>query len=299
MQFKLLAHKELTDFPSGSALEFYKDRLYIVGDDARQLLVLNKKWKEVERIKMFDHPEYRIPKDEKADLEASTMIKNEDHPKLLLLGSGSFENKRNKSFLIDVKSNATEEKDLSTFYERLRKAGIPELNIEAAAVVNDFVLLCNRGNLKHPLNHFIITKTNFADDQKNVRVYVIPFELPVEKPAVAGISGITYSSANDWLIFTASTEVTESAYKDGEIGESYIGVIENAEDKMNAAEVAIGSASLKVSHFIPLSSIHAAFIGKKIESLSMEKDKRKKLTLHLVADNDSGVSFLFKLALKN
>jgi len=300
MHLKYLAHKELKNFPSGSALEFYSNRLYVVGDDARQLLVLNKNWKELHRISLFDHKEYRIPKNEKADLEASTMITDHQHPKLLLLGSGSFENKRNKSFLVDMKTETLEEKDFSIFYDRIKSEGISEINIEAAAVVNDYVLLCNRGNLTNRTNHFIITRTSFRDDQKNVFLLVLPFVLPVNNSSVVGISGLTYSFTNNWLIFTASTEVTDSAYKDGEIGESYCGIIENADGKIIAIDKKedVKKSPLQIDHFIALSPLDNSLRKKKIESVCIEKDRKRKLKLHLVADNDTGVSYLFKVELK-
>jgi hypothetical protein len=44
MKLSLLDFKKLENFPSASGIEFYDDRVYLVGEDAKDLLVLNKKW---------------------------------------------------------------------------------------------------------------------------------------------------------------------------------------------------------------------------------------------------------------
>jgi hypothetical protein len=290
MNIRLIDYKEIKDFPSGSALEFFNDRLYIAGDDAKQLLVLNKRWKELERIKLFEHPADRIPKDVKTDLESSLRLSADGHPELLLLGSGSAA-QRNKGILVNVDSGNKEEKSLDIFYDRVRKAGIKELNIEAATVVNEYAIFCNRGNLTNRSNHLIITKLDFWKNQQDVELIVLKMELPVNDANVIGISGLTYSAKNDWLIFTASTEVTQNAYDDGEIGESYIGLIENASRK-------IGRKSMKVNGILPLSQFDKSFVKKKVESLCIQRDKTGRLKLHLVADNDTGITYLFKIRLR-
>jgi hypothetical protein len=290
MNIRLIDYKEIKDFPSGSALEFFNDRLYVAGDDARQLLVLNKRWKEIERIKLFEHPSERIPKDVKTDIESSLRVPGNGHPEILLLGSGSAV-PRNKGVLVNLENGNKEEKPLDVFYDRIRKAGIKELNIEAATVVNEYAIFCNRGNLTNRDNHLIITRLDFWKNQDSVELIVLKMELPVNDPNVIGISGLTYSAKNDWLIFTASTEVTQNAYDDGEIGESYIGIIENASRK-------IGRKSMKVNGILPLSRFDKSFVKKKVESLCIQRDKTGRLKLHLVADNDTGVTYLFKVRLK-
>ena len=290
MNIRLIDYKEITDFPSGSALEFFNDRLYVAGDDAKQLLVLNKRWKELERINLFEHTSYRIPKDEKTDLESSIRLSDNKHPELFLLGSGSGA-QRNKGLLVNVENGQKEEKNLDVFYDRIRKSGIKELNIEAAALVKEYAIFCNRGNLTNRDNHLIITKADFWKNQDAVDLIVLKMELPLNSQHVIGISGLTYSPKNDWLIFTASTEVTQNAYDDGEIGESYLGIIENASRK-------IGRKSMKVNGILPLSQFHQSFAKKKVESLCIQRDKYNRLKLHLVADNDTGVTYLFKIRLK-
>lgn len=105
------------------------------------------------------------------------------------------------------------------------------------------------------------------------------------------LSGLTYSYKNDWLIFTSSTEDTDNAIDDGSIGDSYLGIIENASRK-------IGRKRIKVNALFNLSKLNRKFKGQKIESVCIQADKERRLKLHLVADNDKGDSYLFKIRLK-
>ncbi|MBC7828685.1 MAG: hypothetical protein H7122_13115, partial [Chitinophagaceae bacterium] len=161
MKIKLLDFKETVNFPSGSGIEYYKGQVYLVGDDAADILVLDKKWREVQRIKLFENFDDRIPKSEKSDLEATTVIYLNEVPYLLIIGSGSRQHHRNKAILLNLESNNFTEYNIEPFYSRLADLGIHELNIESAAVVEDLLILGNRGNRKKESNHIIITQPEF------------------------------------------------------------------------------------------------------------------------------------------
>src|SRR5258705_7865540 len=98
MQLDLIDYKELDTFPSGSGIDFFDEKIYIVGDDAASVLVTNKRWKTRHEIKLFDSDQKRIPKKLKADLEATTMLQLDNENYLLVMGCGSKE-PRNKGIL--------------------------------------------------------------------------------------------------------------------------------------------------------------------------------------------------------
>ena len=291
MNIKLLDFKELADFPSGSGIECYDDQVYLVGDDARNILVMNKRWKTRETINLFPGDSPRIEKMIKADFEATTIVQINKVPFLLLLGSGSIEATRNKAILLNLKSKEVEEIDLSVFYDRLRQSGFPELNIEGACVMDDKMILCNRGNKSRPDQSIIVTSLDFWKKQNAADIMRVKIEWEQAPQEITGYSGLTYSYKNDWLIFTASSEHTFNSINDGPIGDSYIGVIENASRK-------IGRKRIKLNEVFNLSDIDAKLKGYKMESVCMQADREKRLKLHLVADNDTGESFLFKMRLK-
>ncbi|MEJ7738175.1 MAG: hypothetical protein WKF97_12170 [Chitinophagaceae bacterium] len=291
MNIKLLDFKILKDFPSGSGIEFFDDLLYVVGDDAKDILVMNKRWKKKGVINLFPADNnYRIPKSMKADFEATAIIQINKNPFLLILGSGSIEATRNKGLIVDLTSRLSEEIDLSVFYTRLKQSGLKELNIEAAAVMNDKIILCNRGNKLSQDNRIIITSSDFWKKQHDAEIIFVKIEWEKTPENFMALSGLAYSYKNDWLIITASTEETKNAIDDGLIGDSYLGIIENASRK-------IGRKRIKLNTAMNLTQVDKLFKGHKIESVCMQADNERKLKLHLVADNDNGESSLFKIRL--
>jgi hypothetical protein len=293
MKLTLTDFKELKNFPSGSAIEFHDNKVFLAGDDAKEVLVMDKSWKELERIPLFESDTDRIPKAIKSDLEATTVVIVNSIPRMLILGSGSKEELRNKAILLDLDSYLKDEFDLTVFYNRIKETGIADLNIESAAtLLEDYIILGNRGNKRHPDNHLIITKHLFWKHQADVELFTLPIKFPKDdKFKNAGISGLTYSQHNDWLVFTASTESTDNAVDDGPIGESYLGIIENASRK-------IGRKDMKVDEFIELGEAEKSMKGYKIESVCIQSEKDDRLKLQLVADNDDGISCLFKVRIK-
>lgn len=285
MKIKLLDFKENLEYPSGSGIEYYDGQVYLAGDDASDILIMDKKWRELNRIKIFENFDDRIPKDVKSDLEATTIVFLNEVPYLLILGSGSRAQHRNKALLVNLESNNFTEYNIEVFYNRLRDMGIQDLNIESAAVVEDLLILGNRGNKKSQSNQIIITQPEFWNHPENADIRIIPIELENES---AALSGLTYSEKNDTLLYTASTEERGNLYDDGRIGESYFGVIENAYRKLYRKKV-------KINEQVMLSEIDDEFKGQKIESLCIQSEKTGRFKLHLVADNDQGGSYLFKI----
>lgn len=287
----------LKDFPSGSSLEFYNDHIYIIGDDATNLLVLDANYNRIDSITLFKNSAKRIPKARKVDLEASATVRLKDQPHLLMLGSAST-NRRERALITSfTKSSSPKVNVIRTddFFDRISKAGIKEVNIEGAAIAKTSLLLANRGNNTNAVNHLISTSSNFLEDQEDVsfnisRILLDKLRSSKGKSVFIGISGLAYVPSKDILLFTASTEDTDNAVEDGAIGNSYLGWITDISSKLNDKEI-------KVTKTINLNAEDKAFKGQKIESVCVEKIQANKLTLHLVSDNDNGQSRLFKVQL--
>ncbi len=293
MKLELLDFIELDNFPSGSGIEFYNDNIYVVGDDSRDLLVMNKKWNKPSLITLFDTTEKKIAKSAKSDLEAMTVLSVDKKPHLLIVGSGATE-KRNKALLLNLKNNAIKPIDLTVFYNRIKASGISDLNIEGIAEVYDYLVFVNRGNVSNPLNHLIITKADFWNDQEkaSLQTIVVDFESVNLAPGKIGISGLTYSDKHEDLFLTISTEDTPNAIDDGKIGRSYLAVIENLYRKIGREK-----GKIKINQLIDLPSANKAFKGYKIESVCVQSSKDHSIKLQLVADNDNGKTYLFKVVL--
>src|SRR5262245_52977187 len=125
MKLKLLDYKDLPEIPVGSNLEFYNDSIYLVDDDASDMVILNKKWQVESVNKLFrngDDPQ--IVSKARSDFEATTIIVINLIPRLLVLGYDA-KDKCHKAVLWNLDDMTKEEHDISEFYKRLKeKVGV-------------------------------------------------------------------------------------------------------------------------------------------------------------------------------
>ena len=68
---QLLRSTSFPNYSSASTLQYFNKRLYVMGDDAPQLLVLTKNHKIKDSLRLFNYTDRRIAKDIKTDIEAS------------------------------------------------------------------------------------------------------------------------------------------------------------------------------------------------------------------------------------
>lgn len=285
MKVELLATKHLQHFPSASSIEFYNNNIYIIGDDATYLLILDKDYNGIDSLQLFTNAEKRIHKNFKEDLEASAIVTDNGRDCLMVFGSGATE-AREKLYLFPLDSLPDYKSySLASFYKSLKNAGIAEVNIEGAAVVNNKIVISNRANLTTKSNQFIIASLNFLRDS-TAPIHIVNLSLPSRYNA--GISGLSYVSSSDLLLFTASEEETFSAAADGAIGNSYVGMIEKFSTKLS-------SDTTEAKEIFALKKVADELKLKKIESITVESVKGNEYIIHLAADNDNGESTLFKL----
>jgi hypothetical protein len=281
MQINFLRNKTI-DYPSGSALEFYKNSLYVIGDDINCIHCLDENWNEIKQLKLFEYDGVRIPKPEKPDLECATIIGD----MLYVVGSGSKSPQRDVAFLINLSDNKIKKISTAAFYSIFRDRNlIAEMNIEGFTDCKDKLLFFNRGNTQQP-NQLIITDQKILKKQFPDRFKVMPITIGKLNEINLGISGACYDEKSDILLLTASAEDTSNAYDDGEIIGSVIGVVYNAYQKLNNQEIVI-------DELIELDAVNPVFVKQKIESICITKQIEKKYTCTLVADNDDGKSVLF------
>src|SRR5688572_26283282 len=286
-RLELVEYKSLPTFPSASAIEFYKDKLYILGDDATYMLVMDTNYLVVDSVSYITDTSYRLSKDIKPDIEAATMVMNIDHPHLFAISSNSTDS-RNKILYFPL-----EEKDSFLILEKSltkeQREALPGLNIEGLTWVNSRFVLANRANTTFRRNKLFI-----SNNTTNQTIIIPPsaiIDFVLDSQTVIGVSGLYYHHETDIMFFSASEEDTPSATQDGTINDSYLGWILNFSDKMDGK-------SVKPNQMIKLTPVDKRFTKQKIESVCVEKFKDNEFILHLVADNDTGTSGLFKMRLK-
>ena len=286
IESEYVTYKELT-YPSGSTLDFYKGKIYLIGDDAKYISILDTNFNEIDTIPLFEHDDHRIPKEEKRDIETSTIIQINGQDILAVIGSGS-RKKRRRIYLVPLNTKKVINKEISVvkygkFIDKLLSAGINEVNIEGSTLINDYLLLSNRGNKANPSNYLIATRKGFWLSPAESEISLIKLNLPDG----LGISELAYH--NGILFFTASVESTSNAFDDGEIGDSYLGYVTGIDNQ-------IGKKSVTPDQLINLAEYDEIFAGHKIEGICIENSDNGHI-IDLVSDNDDGKSTMFKIKL--
>ena len=290
MRVELTAFKELPEFPSGSGIEFFDDKVYLVGDDAHDILVMNRKWKPRDLITLFDPSEDRILKSQKANPKTSTLIFINKKPHLFIPGSGLGE-LNNNGILLNLLSKETLMFDAGVFYDRVRKAGLPELNIEGAALVHDYLILSNRGS-SSAVNHLIITSVDFYKKQQDIAFQLVKLEPEQNKEGVY-VSGIAYSDKHETLLLAMSVEEPLDSADESFVDESSLGFIENFYRKIGREK-----GRMKINALVDLTDADERFKGHKIESLCIQSEKDHSMKIHLTSGSKEGVTYLFKAQIK-
>lgn len=282
---ELLKTTHFSSYPSASTLAYYNERLYVMGDDAVQLLVLDKDHQAVDSLRLFKGSEKRLAKDTKADIESSVIMQKGGQRFLVLFSSFSSPT-RQQLFAIDLHTKKIK-RNFKGFAQQPALSEIKEWNIEGAACVGNKLLFSNRANYTYKTNYLLVLNANLKKGFEKNNPKVISLQLPATKNVI-GVSGLTYLVKEDLLLLTATTEITDNAYTDGEIGDSYLGYITNLSAKLK-------DSSIRVDGLLNLSPVlkHASL--QKIESVTVEEVVGNKAILHLASDNDNGESTLFKL----
>ena len=275
------------NYPSASGTEFYNHHFYVVGDDARSLLILDSNLHNIDSVILYPGTGKRIEKDTKSDIESMTTVRDKGQTWLLLTGSGSLAPYRNKAWLVNPASREKKEIALDSFFQRLPLNGISEINIEGSCNIPGAIVFSNRGNKTNRKNQLIFTHPHFWDQQGSSPITTLIVGANPDTSIFNGVSGMTYAPKSDRLLLTVSTEDTRNAYDDGAIGASYLWIVKNISTKRRWK-------SINPDQVIDLNAIDARFKGQKIESVTVIKETRHFLHLVLAGENDDGTSTVFK-----
>lgn len=281
----------LQSYASGSGMACFEGRLYLMGDDMSYLLIADTAFHSRDSIQLIDSAKSRIPKNIKPDIEAVSLLRINKTPSLLLLGSGSLDPHRNRGWLISLATKERKLLHLDTFYKRVARSGVKEINVEGATAIPGGILLAHRGNKSSPRNFLIFTSYGFWDSQTTADIRLMKLGANTDTASFSGVSGLEYSSKSDCLLLTVSTENTYSTRSDGAIGKSYLWLINNFSSKRRWT-------AINPDRIIDLEEMDARLKGNKIESVCIVSESKSEYELVVVADNDNGTSILFKIKLR-
>ncbi|MCW3465755.1 DUF6929 family protein [Chitinophaga nivalis] len=287
----LLQTALLPDFPSGSAIVYHQDKLYLVGDDATYVRVMDTQYQEIARIPLFETTVPRIPKAQKADLEAAVIREWEGVTTLLLIGSAATP-QREQLISIPLSNAGTPLFYPNPLIPALQQAGLTELNIEGATIIGDKLVWANRGNDTHRTNHLLVTVPDIETTAAPISLTMIAVDTGIkDTPLFTGISELCYVAQHDLLLLAVSVEATANAYDDGEIGDSYIAWITNVSTRLH-------HRALTCDGYVALGAVSEVLKQQKIEGICVESITADSWILHLASDNDAGATGLFRISFR-
>lgn len=286
-QMVVLDVKQIDKFPSGSALVYHSNYIWMAGDDAPVLWIMDNKMNKVDSIPLYSSSSFRMSHKIKADLEAGTAFKNKSQQGLLWLGSGSGP-ARNRGWVVDTEAKEKKEFLLDTFYSRLRGGGIKKLNIEGLAQMPGWMVLANRGSNYFPRNYLIFTSNDFWKNQDIAPIRLIAVGGNNSKFKFRSLSGLDYSYRSDMLLATLSTEDIKRDGRDGLIGKSFLWLFFDMNRKTKFSAV-------NPDRIYDLGQFDVRFSGAKIEAVTVVEDVKAFIECWLAAENDDGKTTLFKV----
>lgn len=288
------------EIPSGSGMTWHGGRHFVVGDDSSTLFTLDRRFRITDRtpLQRAESAGGRIAKLLKPDYEAMALVTWEGSVWNLILGSGSLKGSRETGLMVNVDGkHAPHVRDMAALYRDFAApAGFDAgaiVNIEAVAVGGDKAYLFNRGNagrnllFKVALADLLAYMTGKAERIADIRLHEA--RLPRLNGREAGFSGADYWPEIDSLVYSASVEDTDSAFDDGAVLGSYLGLIPVAGLTDGAALDLRQSARLLRRNGAPLKT--------KVESVALTHTEAQRATASLVSDNDDGHSTFFDVVL--
>ena len=283
MRFKVINSFPLV-VPAVSSIEFYDNNLVMISDSANEVSICNQQGELIQILHSKDLKINELPKKDKADFEASTLINYKNSTFLLVLGSGSTVKNRNLAKLFDLNSNTAFHFDLFHFYNAIRTKyciDINDWNIEALACYQERLFFFNRGTN----SIFEVNQTDFFNflEQKNTDFYSKIYRLKMNQlnGFELGISGVNVDE-NGTFYCIASAENTSDWYNDGEIIGSVIATF-NIDELMD--EMPLHFESFKIDK--KLAPI-------KLEAICQTNDRNR---FFVASDNDGEKSMLYEIEL--
>lgn len=210
--------------------------LYFVGDDVRYLLKTNRNNKMIsatvfEKVPLSE-PSEQIPlialsKAKKPDFEALSCISLDGQQQLLVMGSGSTEN-RKQALLYNPFNNQIsiflDAVDYHFLENSVELTGGAELNIEAVCSDHRHLYIFQRGNINrhHGVLVFDLVKIQAGEPLENALINSLNLNLPEIEGAASGISDAYFFMDKNLIIATAAVEQTLNTYDDGDVLGSFI-----------------------------------------------------------------------------
>lgn len=236
MNITILYRQSLSNIGALSGVACLGEDIYFVGDDVRYLLKTNLKSHITsntifEKIPLFEQlahiPLVTLSKAEKPDFEALTCIEINGQKKLLIMGSGSTEN-RKQALLFNPANHQIRTLINAVDYNFLAKnqalTGGADLNIEAVCSDKQNLYIFQRGNINRHHGVLVFDLAQIQDGKSLDKAVVnsLSLQLPDIDGSTSGISDACFLKGKDLIVATAAVEQTANTYDDGLVLGSFI-----------------------------------------------------------------------------
>ncbi|MHC3122997.1 DUF6929 family protein [Acinetobacter sp. GN11] len=274
------------------------DDIYFVGDNLPYLLRINRNQNMAdatvfEKIPLFDSSE-QIPlsalsKEQKPDFEALTSISWNGQSQLLVMGSGSTEN-RKRALLYNPANDQVrtflDAVDYDFLQHQVELTGGADLNIEAVCSDHRYLYIFQRGNINfhHGVLVFDLIKIQAGKSLANALIHSLKLSLAELDGSASGISDACFLVDKNLIVATAAVEQTLNTYDDGAVLGSFI-LVFSPDGKALAAHLIQGAKG----RTLPI----------KIEGITWFESRSDGEVFLLVTDSDGGDSEILKVLLSN
>ncbi|WP_420838573.1 DUF6929 family protein [Acinetobacter vivianii] len=274
------------------------ENLYFVGDDVRYLLKTNRNNSMVsatvfEKIPLFEQSEpislIPLSKEKKPDFEALTCLIFNGQPQLLIMGSGSTEN-RKQALLYNPANDQVENFLDAVDYHFLENSAEltngADLNIEAVCSDSHHLYIFQRGNINrhHGVLVFDLAKIQQEKSLENALINSFNLNLPEIEGAASGISDAYFLLDKKLIVATAAVEQTLNTYDDGDVLGSFILLFSPDGQALS-------------SHLIQ--DVEGKTLPIKVEGITWLESRPDGEVFLLVTDNDGGNSEILKVLLSH
>ena len=285
----------IDDYPSASGIVSVDSTIYIIGDDANEILIFSNKRMRVP-FPGF-HPlnkKGRVNKKDKLDFEALLHLSSDSI--IWGWGSGSKYPNRYVHMTYDLRTNNVQFNSMTHSYRKLQKdAKIPpkKWNIEGVLSIGNNLILINRETNSLLLYSLADWKTYFKDSSTSIPRLNNIIDLDSLMPSIQGVkstlSGGEYWKSKNGILLSASVEDDEGIVEDGAILGSFLCFIPLTDSTLQF----INPLDFNSSKFMRLGITHQEN-PVKLEGISINPQDE----IFGVVDNDDGSSLLINFSTK-
>jgi hypothetical protein len=289
MKATVKSSRSLKGIYAASAIGKIGDFIFIAPDNSNKIHLFDCHMQWIRDIELFPHStaEKEIAKKEKADVECFLSFSVEGNKYVLLVGSGSFEEKRDSGFLLSMDSIGEVQSktiSLTLLYNLFRQ--IFSINIEGVICCNQEIIFFSRGNEKQSNLMFTIDEQRFYQfifNGKKELQLKSNYEIatPLINGFATGITEVFY--INKKIFATAAAEHTLNSFDDGPIEGSMVLALEKIHNQLVVSDAAI------------VMNTDGTIFKKKIEGVLVQSMDKTIAKVWAVTDNDGGDSELLEV----